>query len=126
MGFLVMLIAACATTTPESADIEYRAQARWDTLLSGDLNGAYQYLSPGYRSSVASDEYQRAVLTQKVRWTKAKYIKSDCLTNTCKVEILLDYSLVSPFQGVRKFNGQQTIIENWVKVNAQWWYVPKS
>jgi len=50
----LLLLSACATTEITESTLEARATERWDTLLGGDLAGAYEYLSPGYRSSVSS------------------------------------------------------------------------
>ena len=122
---LALVLSACAAGTVQTAGIEERAIARWDTLLSGDLDGAYQFLSPAYRSSVPSLQYQRGLLLQKVRWTAAHYIDSECLESSCKVRISLDYSLIHVLPGVRRFDGTQTVVENWVKREGSWWLVPK-
>ena len=54
----LLLLQACATTQTTESLIEARAMGRWDALLSDDLAGAYEYLSPGFRSSVSSLQYQ--------------------------------------------------------------------
>ena len=123
---LASLLCACATTPVMPENISDRAQARWDTLLSGDLDGAYQYLSPGFRSSVSLDQYKRKIQTQRVMWTGAKYIDSECLDSSCKVKISLGYSLVGALPGVPRYDGTQQIEENWIKHNGKWWLVPKN
>ena len=50
----LLLLSACASNTVKTSSIEERASARWEKLLSGNLAEAYEYLSPGYRSSVSS------------------------------------------------------------------------
>ena len=52
----LVLLSACATSpriSPEES-VKERATARWELFFSGDLAGAYEYLSPGYRTSVSS------------------------------------------------------------------------
>lgn len=120
-----ILVSACATAPTANEIIAQRAQARWDTLFSGDLNGAYQYFSPAYRSSVSSIQFQRRVLTQKVIWTGAEYIDSDCSDVSCKVKILLKFSVIGAVPGVPRFDSQQEVVENWVKSEGQWWFVPE-
>ncbi|NND44086.1 MAG: hypothetical protein HKN58_02095 [Xanthomonadales bacterium] len=122
---LVVALAGCATTGAPAKQIAERAQARWDALVAGDLDTAYGYLSPAYRSSVNSMQYQRRILLQKVRWTGAEYIDSDCLEDSCKVRISLDFSLIGALPGVRRFNGTQEIEETWIKSGGKWWYVPE-
>jgi hypothetical protein len=105
--------------------IEKRATARWNALLSGDLAGAYEFLSPGYRSSVSSLQYQRSILLKQVNWTAARYIESDCTETICKVTISLDYTLYGALPGVSSFKGTQMIDESWVLIDNTWHLVPE-
>lgn len=122
---LLLMVSACATTTSSQGVIEERAMARWEVLLSGDLSAAYDYLSPGYRSSVSSLQYQRSVLRRRVTWTNAKYVESNCDEIACKVQISLDYTLYGALPGVKSFDGTQTIEESWVLVDGTWYLVPE-
>jgi len=121
---ILLLLSACATTAQTGDTIEKRATARWDVLLSGDLAGAYEFLSPGYRSSVSSLDYQRSLLTKQVKWTGARYIESECTENTCKVKISLDYALYGALPGVRSYTGTQAVNESWVLTGGNWYLVP--
>lgn len=119
-----LLLAACAGTATRPEDVNTRAQARWDALTSGDFATAYQYLAPGYRSSVSSVQYQRELLTHKVRWTGARVIDSNCSDKTCKVSISLDFEVIKPVPGLNKYDGTQKISEDWILADGQWWYLP--
>lgn len=121
----LLLLSACAGMAKTENTIEKRATARWDSLFEEDLAGAYEYLSPGYRSSVSSIQYQRSLLLQKVKWTGARYIESDCIETTCKVKISLDYTVYGAIPGVKSFDGTQVIEESWVRTKGNWYYVPK-
>jgi hypothetical protein len=123
---LLLALTACATTDVREHPVAERAQARWDALVAGDQNGAYGYLSPAYRSSVSSLQYQRNLVLQKVHWTGARYIDSECSENSCKVRISLDFSLMGALPGVRRYDGTQEIEEKWVQSEGQWWYVPEN
>ena len=117
----LLLLSACE----KSESIEERATARWDVLLSGDMTSAYEYLSPGYRSSVSLEQYQRSLLVRQVNWTKANYIESECLEDSCKVWISIDYSVRGALPGVKEFKGVQKIVESWVRVDGVWYLVPE-
>ena len=120
----LLLITACAATrTPEQV-VEERAMARWVALLSDDLTGAYEFLSPGYRSSVSVKNYQRAILLKKVKWNDAEYIESECAETTCKVKISIKYTVFGAVPGLKSFDGVQTIEESWVLVDGDWFLVP--
>ena len=120
----IMLLSACASTTSTNSLLEERAKARWEKLLSGDLAGAYAYLSPGFRSSVSSMDYQRSILMKKVRWTGADYKGSECEEATCKVKFLVYFSVAGAVPGVKTFDGEQGIEESWLLVDGQWYLVP--
>ena len=120
----LLLLFACATTTPTENSIEKRATERWNAVLSDDLASAYEYLSPGYRSSVTLNQYIRSVLLMRVKWTGAKYVESACTETTCKVRISIDYALYGALPGVSSFNGTQTVTENWVSSDGVWYLVP--
>jgi len=121
----LLLLSACATNLRTEEILESRATARWNALLSGDFAGAYEFLSPGYRSSVTSAQYQRSVLLKRVKWTNARYVESNCTETTCKVKISLNYTLYGALPGVKSFDGTQTIEESWVLVKANWYLVPE-
>jgi len=125
LSIAILLLAACAAAVPTERVIEERAMARWNALLSDDLAGAYEYLSPGYRSSVSSLQYQRALLLKRVRWNDAQYIESDCIETTCKVKISLSYTVFGAVPGLKSFDGTQRIEESWLLVAGKWYLVPK-
>ena len=121
-----LLFSACATTKPTSEVIEQRAVARWDALLSEDVEAAYAYLSPGYRSSVSYNHYYRSFLLNQVNWTGAKYIDSVCEETTYNVKILLDFTTYGTLPGVKSLDSKQVIEESWVLVDDTWYLVPKN
>ena|SRR5210317_1301314 len=120
----LFLISACAATRPAEQVTGERAIARWNALLADDISSAYQYLSPGYRSSVSEKNYQRALLLKKVRWNDAEYIESNCEETTCKVKISLKYTVFGAVPGLKSFDGTQTVEESWVLVDSNWYLVP--
>lgn len=123
----VTLLSACAVNMTVSKEelIEKRAAERWETLLGGDLAGAYEYLSPGYRSSVSSLQYQRSILLQKVKWSDAKVVGSNCAELTCSVNVSVDYTVFGALPGVKSFTSTQIITESWVYTDKQWYLVPE-
>ena len=124
LGCSALLLSACATTSQKTDDIEARATQRWNLVLTGDLAGAYEYLSPGYRSSVSSEQYQRSILLNKVKWKDARYIESNCTETVCKVKISIDYALYGALPGVKSFEGTQAVEESWVLSDGNWYFVP--
>ena len=121
------LMSACATTgggDGQPVSVEDRAQARWAHLLANETTEAYNYLSPGYRSSVSLTAYQNQLAQKKVGWTGASVLDSECSEISCKVRIMLNYRLVGAVPGVQQYEGKQLITESWVNSDGQWWHIP--
>jgi hypothetical protein len=122
----LMLLSACATSTsvsPESL-VEQRATARWEAFFSGNLADVYTYLSPAYRTSVSSLQYQRSILLKRVAYTSAKYVESKCEETVCTVKFDVGYTVSGAIPGVQSFAGSQRIEESWVLIDGQWYLVP--
>ncbi len=123
----LLLLSACAPiaeTKTKDVSVQERVTARWNALLSDDFAGAYEFLSPGYRSSVTSVQYQRSLLLQRVQWTDAELMGSECTETTCKVSVLLSYSVAGALPGVKSFEGKKEGKESWVRVDDMWYLVP--
>mgnify|MGYP001813976490 CR=1 FL=1 len=121
----LLLLSACATTAGKQNRIEERAMERWQVLLSGDFAGAYEYLSPGFRSSVSSVQYQRTQLLKRIQWTSADYIESDCEETVCNVKISLGFVIRGGLPGVKSFEDTQFVEESWILVDGVWYFVPE-
>ena len=121
----LLWLSSCASTVSTETLIEERAMARWNALFTGDIAAAYEYLSPGYRSSVSLMQYQRSILQRQVALTGANYTRSECSEITCKVMISLNYRVSGALPGVKHYEGAKGIEESWVKMDGLWYYVPK-
>jgi len=124
----VLLLSACAATDKQAdsaADsIEDRANGRWAALFSNDVEAAYAYLTPGYRSSVSLQQYERALALQQLKWTSAKYVSSKCEETTCEVKLLVGFTVYGALPGVKSYSGTQHVDESWVLVEGNWYIVP--
>ncbi len=126
LALALALLAGCATSTTKKSSIENRVNEYWQLVLAGDYAGAYEYLSPGYRSSVSSNQYQKSILLQKVKWEEAEYIESDCTEVACKVTISLKYTVYGAVPGVKSFTSSQEVQESWVLADGTWYLVHKN
>ncbi len=126
-GLLITLfLVACAGSPAYPESLEDRAQARWDALLAGDFEQAYAYLSPGFRSSVSQRDFELGFLLRRVQYTSAAYIDRECQTDACTVRMNIGYTLVAPLRGVQIWNSKTPVKERWVRVDGQWWFLPKT
>ena len=92
-----------------------RAQARWQSLIKGDLDAAYAYLSAGSKATTPLDVYKARI--RPGLWRQAKVEKVECEAEVCKVElqITLDHKLM---KGI-----QTPLNESWIIEKGSAWYV---
>lgn len=92
-----------------------RAEARWQTLIKGDLNAAYDYLSAGSKATTPLDVYKAKI--RPGMWRQAKVEKVECEAEACKVDmrITFDHKLM---KGV-----QTPLSESWIIEKGSAWYV---
>lgn len=123
---MLLVVAGCAAQTaveqtPEEL-VGQRAQERRDALMAGDVEKAYSYLTPGYRASNSLRRYQ-ARLGGAVNWTDASVRSVSCQEDACTVTVLLSYRVAVP--RMEAYDSQRPIEESWVRVDGQWWHLPR-
>jgi len=99
-----------------------RAVERWHALMTGDFKKAYSYLGPGYRSATPYPVYEAKARSAVVEWKKVELRSVKCEPELCSVELNVDYR--PTVKGFEAYQLQNRLIEKWVKVDSQWWYVP--
>jgi hypothetical protein len=92
-----------------------RAEARWQSLIKGDLDAAYAYLSEGSKATTPLAVYKAK--TRPGMWRQAKVEKVECEAEVCKVEmqITFDHKLM---KGI-----QTPLNESWIIEKGSAWYV---
>jgi hypothetical protein len=125
MAWLALGLAAglngCASLSVDSAPEQKRqvvaekAQARWDELLKGNVDAAYQFLSAGSKAATPLSAYKAKI--KPGMWRAAKVDKIDCEREVCKVIMLITYD-------AKLMKGIQTPFdENWIIENGSAWYI---
>jgi hypothetical protein len=129
VAIVVSVLSGCASTGPgsqaaarstNSADatrklVADRAQARWQTLIAGDLEGAYEYLSAGSKAATSLDAYKRK--TGGLAWRRVEVEKVECEGEICKVSLQLTYD-VDRLKGIKT-----PISESWIIENGSAWFI---
>lgn len=119
-------LAACASISVDSPPeakqkvVAERAQARWELLIKGDVEGAYQYLSAGSKAATPLGLYKGKI--KPGMWRGAKVDKVDCEAEICKVQMLITYDFRAARGGTMK--GIETPVpETWIIENGTVGYV---
>ncbi|ADE16670.1 conserved hypothetical protein [Nitrosococcus halophilus Nc 4] len=118
---LLFGLSGCSSPPPEE-EVGRRALERWQALIQGDFNRAYEYLSPGYRA-VNSFELYRARIGKAVQWKEATLKNVSCADKACKVTVNIRYRYVGP--RVESYEGESPVKEKWTQVEGEWWFLPK-
>jgi hypothetical protein len=125
--FAVLLLAGCAVNpAAQEQKVLDRAQARWDAVIAGDLESAYTYYSPGYRSATSVIDFAVEMRTRRVRYTSAKYVSHECGEARCTVKFLVGFRIPAPVPGMTVFDSTQLIEDTWVRTDGKWWYLPNN
>lgn len=126
-----LLFTACASTgggkegPAADAKPEVLAQQRWDYLISGETEKAYDYMSAGARSTKPREVWAADMKRRPVHWTKAAVQKSECASETsCKVTVFIEYTAKLPMVAGGEVTSPAVLEEQWIAVDGRWYYVP--
>lgn len=117
--FSLVFLAGCSSlarnsATPEAVVAE-RAQAWADSLLAGNLQGAYEFTSPGYRQFASVGRYH-ARIAGAGRWSTANVESVECEPKMCIVEIWVEYRVEHLDVDVRRPREYR-----WIQTEGNWW-----
>lgn len=123
---VLIALAGCAGMgqrgTPEE-QVKARAQLRQDALVKGDLERAYQYFTPAYRTAVTAQSYRGSI--GKALVMVAGTVESvECETlEKCVAKVKVETKpLVNPrFTATITTYGDET----WLLEAGQWWFFQK-
>ena len=119
----LLVLAACSS---EEQTLEEKAVARWEHLIKGEFDQAYEFLTPGYRQSENLESYGLRMGASQVKWQEATFDKKECEDeNLCVVQVNIQYLYVMPVAGGKEMVQTTTVRENWIKKEDGWYYLPK-
>ena len=126
---LVSALSGCAsnqTAADTSADqVVQRAEARWEAVLSDDLETAYTFYTPGYRSTVSVVDFGVSMKLRRVRYTSAEYVDQTCENQRCVLRFKVGFAVARPAPGVETFESKSVHEEVWLNTDGEWWFLPK-
>ena len=88
---------------------------RWNAVIAGSLDKAYEYISPAGRSTVKLESFKSSI---KPGFHKsARVVSVQCGTpEVCDVQMEVEYE----FQGKRT---KTPLPEKWIKQDGKWWFL---
>lgn len=116
------LLAACS---PAESVLTGYAQQRWDALIKGNLEQAYEYYTEAFQATTPIDVFKRKTQGAGL-WSKAQVQKVQCETSgkRCRVDVEVTVSL--KMRGLNQpVESSDVVQETWVKDGwfSDWRYV---
>ncbi len=95
-----------------------RAEARWAALLKGDVDKAYQFLSPTARETMSVVAYRGKVNPKA--WRGATVDSVVCEKETCDAKITIKIEAPNNLQVA-----VPGVAETWILDQSEWWLIFK-
>ena len=117
---LPVVLSACASMGSMSPEeiVAARAQQRFDALMAYDYDAAYQFASPGYRTTESVSRYSSRWGGAGM-WLSATVQSASCPgvqpVNRCKVSAEIVY------QPPRPETLSTALIEDWLLIDGNWY-----
>ena len=126
ISMALLAIAGCHKSDPAEI-VRQRAQERWELLVKRSGFKAYDYLSPGYRTTHTIEQYITFVATARLQWKSATVDSVKCEDETCTVKL----TVVSAVPGAmlklpKDLEYPAPVTETWVQSEGQWYFLPDS
>ncbi len=126
VGVSTLFATGCAKKDPAGM-VSQRAVERWDLLAEHHAVKAYDYLSPGYRSTHTLEQYVAFVATSRVQWKSAKVDSVQCEEDVCTAKLTVVTVLPGAvMQRPSDMEYAAPVVEKWVRADAQWYFLPDS
>ena len=124
---LAVILGACASAPKRPAmpvAVGERAVARWQALIDGKPDLAYDYLTAGVRSTKTREVYVQEASQKPVQYRSVKPVADDCEADSCTVTVELEYEVRLPVSGVGNQRLGAFLEERWIRLDGAWYYLP--
>ncbi|MBS0571400.1 MAG: hypothetical protein JSS28_12375 [Proteobacteria bacterium] len=124
-----LAVAGCAGMVRKDEDasvIREKAVQRWDYLIAKKADKAYDFLSPGYRTTITRENYAAGMNNRPVTWEAVQFADQNCDADLCTVHLKLKYKVLVNLHGIRNIQGDSPLTERWIKESGRWYFLPDS
>jgi hypothetical protein len=124
LGLMCLAVVGCASLQPAPEEtVRKLATQRWQALLAGKFDQAYEFATPAFRKLRTADFYRTNRSAVPVKWVSAEVLRVDCEPQRCAVKIKLITRPIMP--GFNKLNLETGLDEVWILEDGQWWMFEK-
>jgi len=129
---LPLALAACggaaAVKAPAANDstLEKRAVERWNLLIAHKAEKAYDFLTPGTRTTESREKYAADMNNRPVHWQAVTYVDRKCDDpDACTLQMQATFSVNMSARMGKDVQSVTPLWERWIRVNGQWYYLPE-
>jgi len=124
LGLMSLAVVGCASLQPAPEEtVRKLATQRWQALLAGKFDQAYEFATPAFKKLRTVDFYRTNRSAVPVKWVSAEVLRVDCEPQRCSVKIKLISKPIMP--GFNKLNLETGLDEVWILEDGQWWMFEK-
>jgi hypothetical protein len=116
---IASVLASCATVPSKPAEeiVKERSQIRWNLMVQGDLDKAYEYFSPSSRATMSLAGFKSRV--KPGFWKAVTVDKVECSSaDRCEVTATIGYD----YRGTRVNTPHR---ETWIRDESNWWLLSR-
>jgi hypothetical protein len=128
---LPLTLAACGggasvKAPANDAALEKRSVERWNLLIAHKAEKAYDYLSPGTRSTETREKYAADMNNRPVHWQSVTYVDRKCDDpDACTLQMQATYSVNMSARMGQDVQSATLVWERWIRVSGQWYFLPE-
>jgi hypothetical protein len=110
----------------DDAVLQQRSTERWNLLIAHKAEKAYDYLSPGTRSTESREKYTADMNNRPVHWQSVSYVDRKCDdADACTLQLQAAYSVNMSARMGHDVQSTTLVWERWIRVDGQWYYLPE-
>lgn len=122
-AFLVVATGCASLMSKPDEQVKALATQRWQHLITGDFDKAYEMATPGFRKVRNLRDYRVRKSAVPVKWLGAEVLQVECTPaekpTKCAVAIKLTSEPMVP--GAPKMAISSRIDEVWLYEDGRWW-----
>lgn len=105
----------------DEAHLKERVLARWQALIKGDFEAAYQFETPVYRAIYTPSQFRYQFGNQTL-WRMANVVNIHYDNSiVARVQVEVAYRYADPEMGQDLKNMTHQVSEIWLRKEGQWW-----
>jgi uncharacterized protein YchJ len=115
---------AAAVKPQNEAILEKRSIERWNLLIAHKAEKAYDFLSPGSRSTETREKYAADMNNRPVHWQSVTYVDRKCDdADACTVQLQAAFSVNMSARMGQDVHSTTLLWERWIRIDGQWYYL---